>query len=38
MPSTKTCKVGAVIRIEAAEQNLVGFAAAVMLADDQSRH
>ena len=31
-------EIRAVIRIEAAEQNLVGFAAAMMLADDQPRH
>ena len=30
-------EVGAVVRIETAKQDLVGFAAAMMLADDQSR-
>jgi hypothetical protein len=31
-------EVRSVIRIEAAEENLVGLASAMMLADDQSRH
>ena len=30
-------EVGAVVRVETAKQNLIGFAAAVMLADDQTR-
>ena len=30
-------EVGAVVRVEPTEKNLVGFAAAVMLADNQSR-
>ena len=31
-------KVGAVVRIETAKEDLIGFPAAMMLADDQSRH
>ena len=31
-------EVGAVVRIETAKEDLIGFAAAMMLADDQSRH